>query len=76
MMDLPREEAPFAVFPPENVWHCLFLICIKSSFELELASALTYNSRRAESPEAHQWTDQGHDGSSGQELWSQLPPCE
>lgn len=68
MMNLPREGAPFAVFPPENVGHHLFLICIKSSFELELVSALTYNSRTAESPEAHQWTDRGHDGSSGQEL--------
>lgn len=62
-----QRRSPF-FFPPENVGHHLFLICIESSFELELASALTYNSRTAESPEANQWTDRGHNGSSGQEL--------
>lgn len=50
--DLPRQEAPFTIFPSENVGGHLFLICINVPYELVLAMALTHNSRRAEAPEA------------------------
>ena len=46
-MSLPKEEAPFAIIPPEDVGIHLFLICIKLLYELALAMA-TYNSRGAE----------------------------
>lgn len=33
-----------------------------SSPELGLSSVLTYDPRRGESPEVHEWADQGHNG--------------
>lgn len=49
---LPRQEAPFIIFPPENDGGHLFLVCMNVPYELVLAMALTHNSRRAEAPEA------------------------